>query len=98
VQVFDADSRYYALDTATWIAPSGREVRYVHRRFLPQQGGGSVLARVKVEAGQRLDLITARALGDPEQFWRICDANGAMHPKEMTTEVGRWLVVEMPGA
>jgi hypothetical protein len=96
--VFDADSRYYALDTATWIAPDGREVRYVRRRFLPQAHDGPVLARVKVEAEQRLDLITARALGDPEQFWRLCDANGAMHPKEMTAEVGRWLVVEMPGA
>ena len=96
--MFDADSRYYALDTATWIAPDGREVRYVRRRFLPQAEDGPVLARVKVEAEQRLDLIAARALGDPEQFWRICDANGAMHPKEMTAELGRWLVVKMPGA
>ncbi len=95
--MFGVDSRYYALDTATWTAPDGRGVRYVRRRFLPQEDGAPVLARVKAESGQRLDLISARALGDPEQFWRICDANGAMHPEEMTAEVGRWLVVKMPG-
>jgi hypothetical protein len=96
--VFDADSRYYALDTATRIAPDGREVRYVRRRFLPQEDGGPLLARVKVKAEQRLDLIAARTLGDPEQFWRICDANDAMHPDEMTGEVGRWLAIRMPGS
>ena len=28
----------------------------------------------------------AQYLGDPEQFWRICDANGAMRPEELTEE------------
>jgi hypothetical protein len=96
VLVFGVDSRYYALETATWTRPDGREVRYVRRRFLPQEDGGPVLARVKVGAEQRLDLIAAGALGDPEQFWRICDANGAMHPEELTAEVDRWLAVRMP--
>ena len=94
--MFDADSRYYALGTATWTTLDGRQVRYVCRRFLPQEDGGLPLARVRVEAEQRLDLIAARTLGDPEQFWRICDANVAMHPKEMTAKVGRWLAVRMP--
>ena len=34
--------------------------------------------------GDRLDLITARTLGDPEQFWRVCDANDALDPAELT--------------
>jgi hypothetical protein len=96
--MFGVDSRYYALETATWIGPDGRQVRYVRRRFLPQEDGEPLLARVRVKAGHRLDLIAARTLGDPEQFWRICDANGAMHPEEMAGEVGRWLAVRMPGS
>lgn len=31
--------------------------------------------RHRVAAGERLDLIAARLLGDPHRFWRIADAN-----------------------
>jgi hypothetical protein len=44
----------------------------------------------------RLDNITARYLGDPEQFWRVCDANNAMHPRELTEEIGRRLRIPLP--
>ena len=46
--------------------------------------------------GDRLDLITARTLGDPEQFWRICDANNTMNPSDLTAETGRVLRVPVP--
>ena len=35
-------------------------------------------------------------LGDPEQFWRLCDANGAMRPDELTETVGRRLRITLP--
>jgi hypothetical protein len=44
-------------------------------------------------ARERLDNITARDLGDPEQFWRLCDANNAMHPDGLTAEEGRRLII-----
>ncbi|OKI51394.1 LysM peptidoglycan-binding domain-containing protein [Micromonospora sp. CB01531] len=31
--------------------------------------------RHRVVAGERLDLIAARLLGDPHRYWRIADAN-----------------------
>jgi hypothetical protein len=31
--------------------------------------------RHRVTAGERLDLIAARLLGDPHHYWRIADAN-----------------------
>src|SRR3712207_7753957 len=34
----------------------------------------------------RLDLITARTLGDAEQFWRVADANDTMNPNDLTGE------------
>ena len=55
-----------------------------------------LLAEVAVGQGDRLDLITARTLGDPEQFWRVCDANDAMDPRELTAETGRALRVPVP--
>ena len=36
---------------------------------------------VTIGAGDRLDNLAARYIGDPQQFWRLCDANGAMQPK-----------------
>jgi len=57
-----------------------------------------LLVEVTVTQGDRLDLITARTLGDPEQFWRVCDANNAMNPPDLTAEVGRTLRIPIPQA
>jgi len=48
--------------------------------------------------GDRLDLITARTLSDPEQFWRIADANDAMDPTDLTNEPGSRLRIATPQA
>jgi hypothetical protein len=71
---------------------------YLRRRFLPRGDEMPLLAEVTVVEGDRLDVITARTLGDPEQFWRICDANNAMSPFELTTQAGRMLRVPIPQA
>jgi hypothetical protein len=49
-----------------------------------------------VTQGERLDIIAATYLGDPEQFWRICDANNAMRPDELTETPGRQLRITLP--
>ena len=46
--------------------------------------------------GDRLDNLAARYLGDPEQFWRLCDANGAMRPDELTQTSARRLRITLP--
>jgi hypothetical protein len=94
--MFEPTSRYANLETAKLTAPDGRVIAYKRRRFLPRPAAMAVLAEVTVAQGERLDLIAARALGDPEQFWRICDANGAMNPVELTGEPGRALRVPAP--
>ena len=43
-----------------------------------------MLVEHSVKEGDRLDNIAAHYLGDPEQFWRLCDANEAMQPDELT--------------
>ena len=94
--MFDASSRYAAVQTATLRDADGRVVAYVRRRFLPQGAGLPLLIEVDVVQGDRLDLITARTLGDPEAFWRICDANNALDPAELVHVAGRHLRVPLP--
>ena len=38
----------------------------------------------------------AQTIGDPELFWRICDANRAMRPEDLTDVPGRRLVITLP--
>ena len=35
--------------------------------------------------GDRLDRIAAAEIGDPEAFWMLCDANGAVWAEELET-------------
>ncbi len=93
--MFDPKSRYAPLATATHVFPDGREVRFVRRRFVPAPGG-EVLAEHTVEGGDRLDRITARYLGDPEAFWRVCDANLVIHPPHLTDELGARIAITLP--
>jgi hypothetical protein len=94
--VFEPDSRYFALETAVHVTADGREIRYVRRRFLPESGSLRTLASVVVKDGDRVDLITARTLGDPLQYFRVCDANDAVDPAELTAVPGRTLKIPSP--
>jgi hypothetical protein len=94
--MFELTSRYYGLKTLELTDSQGRVFSYVSRRFLPQNHGWPVVAEVAVTEGDRLDLIAARTFGDGEQFWRLCDANSAMHPGELTLESGRILSIALP--
>ncbi len=55
-----------------------------------------LLEEVAVQEGERLDQIAARTLGNAEHFWRICDANNAMNPFDLTDEPGRKLRIPVP--
>jgi len=94
--MFESSSRYYHLETAVHTMPDGRTVAYKRRRFLPRGEELDLLVEVEVTEGDRLDLITARALGDPEIFWRVCDANDAMNPSDLAAELNRRLRVPVP--
>jgi len=94
--MFETTSRYYSVETAALTAPDGRLLAYKRRRFLPPAESLTLLVEVTVAQGDRLDLITARTLGDPEQFWRVCDANNAMNPPDLTATPGRILRVPIP--
>lgn len=94
--MFVANSRYYQIEEAKFTAADGRVIVYKRRRILPLSSTMQLAAEVKLVQGERLDLISSRLLGDPEQFWQICDSNDAMNPKDLTTVPGRILKVSMP--
>jgi hypothetical protein len=98
--MFDATSRYAPIgtDTIKVAGPDGvqRERRFVRRRFTPSTDGQTILVEHSVREGERLDNITARYLGDPTQFWRICDANNVQRPQELTETPGRVIQIAAP--
>ncbi len=92
--MFPVTSRYFSIETAKWVTVDGREIAYLRRRFLPN-APVTVLAEHLVTEAYRLDNVTAQYLGDPEQFWRVADANNAMQPNELTQTVGRRLIIPL---
>lgn len=90
------DSRYSAVSKAEYTTADGRKIMYLNRRFLPPAESLPLLVEVSWVDGDRLDLIAARTIGDPEQFWRICDANNMMNPFDEPAEPGDRLRVPLP--
>jgi hypothetical protein len=93
--MFSTTSRYANIETATYQTTDGRMVVYVRRRFIPVFSG-AMLREHEVVQRDRPDTITATYLGDPEQFWRICDANTTMKPEDLTAEIGRRVIIPLP--
>jgi hypothetical protein len=95
-QVFPPSSRYHGLGTNVLSTPDGRSIAYVRRRFVPPPERFATLQEHAVVDGDRLDNLAYRYLGDPEQYWRLCDANGALRPAALTEVVGRRLRITLP--
>ncbi len=93
--LFSPTSRYYDVEITQMKLPDGRVVSYLRRRFVPPPENFALLQLHVVTQGERLDNITARYLNDPEQFWRLCDANAALLPEELETP-GRTLRITLP--
>jgi len=89
-------SRYAQTATATWTAPDGTEVRYLKRRFVADAATMLLRQEVTVAPLDRPDVLAARALGDPLQWWRIADANTAVDPLALTDQPGTRLRVPVP--
>lgn len=92
---FPPTSRYYSVPIATLTRADGEQAPYLTRRFLPPSDRFAFLHTHVVAAGERMDIIAGSELGDPEAYWRICDANDAMKPDDLVT-VGRTLRITLP--
>ena len=68
---FAPTSRYYGIATAQLTQADGRTIVFVQRRFLPPPENFALLQSITIVAGDRLDNLAARYLGDPQQYWRL---------------------------
>lgn len=97
---FPANSRYNGIPTAVLTVPDGtpegKNIVYLTRRFVPPPQTFQLIQEHTVTQGERLDNIAAQYLGDPELFWRLCDANGAIRPEELIETAGRKLRITLP--
>jgi hypothetical protein len=98
--MFQPTSRYHDVETVKMTVRDSRGqprvVSYKRRRFIPSGAATTTLAEHTVTQGDRLDNLAARYVGDPEQFWRICDDNKVLRPEELTEEIGRTIKIGMP--
>jgi hypothetical protein len=89
-------SRYSGVGVASLELADGTRLAYLRRRFVPSGDRFLLMVEHRVKQHERLDNITAKYLGDPEQFWRICDANDAIDPNELTDTTGNAIRITMP--
>lgn len=89
--------RYDGLPTAAASIADGvggrRDVAYLLPR--PPRDPGSVVPAAwhRVAADDRVDLLADRYLGDPQAWWRICDANSALDPDALVDAAAEGTVI-----
>lgn len=96
VSAYPRGSRYFGAATAVHVRADGEEVAYLRRRLLPKPESLTVVGEHTVTAGERLDLVAFRRLGNAEQWWHVADANPVLDPETLTGEPGRRLRITLP--
>ena len=94
---FPAESRYHGIEVLQ-LQEEGDDTPtvYLKRRFIAPQDQFSLLQVHRIEQHDRVDNIANQYLGDPQQYWRICDANGVKHPREITATIGAGIRITLP--
>jgi nucleoid-associated protein YgaU len=83
-------SRYERLAREPYVVDTpGGPIRALPPRPTPPTPAAQ---RHTVVAGDRLDLLAYRYFGDPQRFWLIADANGAVNPEDLL-EPGREILI-----
>lgn len=80
--MFSPNSRYARQTTYTATTADGRQIVAV---TLPLPRQPALAGFHQARAGERLDLIAARYLGDPTRFWLLCDANNTPLPDALAS-------------
>ncbi len=76
-------SRYHDLDHYLVPGPDGRPVTVA---VSPRRDRPSTTGHHRRRDGERLDHLAAHYLADPNGYWRICDANGALLADSLTDQ------------
>jgi hypothetical protein len=95
-QLYPPNSRYHGLDTKQLETADGKKIIYLARRFVPSPERFALVQEHTAVEGERLDNLAATYFGDPALYWRLCDANNALNPEELTQTVGQTLRITLP--
>lgn len=93
---YKPNSRYASTPMLTYPAPDGRDIAYGARRLLPRPEQFKPLAVYRHDRDRRIDDIANAYYGDPEQYWRICDANLVFWPPDAVDIADAKLVIPLP--
>lgn len=84
------------METTAHTTATGETVMHFRRRFIAPVERFQTIEEHTVVEGERPDILAARFLGDPEQSWRLADANGVLRPEELTETPGRTVRITLP--
>lgn len=87
--MFLVNSRYFGQETVTRSNGSGRSVKVVKLRRLPNPSGNLTIIRGE----DRLDIISHRRYDDATKFWHIADANTEMEAPELDRYPGYEIII-----
>jgi hypothetical protein len=93
---FPENSRYHGVEITAFEQTGKEPLAHLKRRFIPASERYSILREHTVVEGDRVDNLAAQYFGDPELYWRLCDANVVMHPQELTETVGAKVLITLP--
>ncbi|WP_287188381.1 hypothetical protein [Rhodovulum sp.] len=80
---FPPESRYHGIPTTQVTGPDGQPVSCLKCRLAPPPEEFALRHLRETKQGERLDRIAAAETGDPEMFWLLMDANGALWAKDL---------------
>jgi hypothetical protein len=89
--MFFKGSRYESVPEGVFTDARGRQIPFKLLRIIADAPS---LQTHAVQSLDRLDMIAFKYYDDPEQFWRVCDANLTMLPDELL-EVGERLLIPL---
>jgi hypothetical protein len=95
-EIFPVNSRYHGVALRSRTLTDGTTETFIGRRIVPAMERYRALDRHRTIDGDRIDNIAADFFGDPELYWRICDANGEAEPAEATKPAARLLLIPLP--
>jgi hypothetical protein len=88
--MFLESSRYYKQKTIDIITGSGRAVKVLTLRKIPNESGKPTV----VKGNDRLDIMSLRLYKDAARFWHIADANTELDASDLVRESGR--IIKVP--
>jgi nucleoid-associated protein YgaU len=66
---------------------------YLGRTLLPLPSTFKQQSNYTIQAGDRLDNVSAKLLGDPLLYWMLLEANGTSNPALLCATPGRRIIV-----